>query len=650
MAGKVGRWGVVLLLAALALGVSGAGGQALATTTIVVQVSGQGSVTGGGGQINCGNGGTSCYATYVSGDSVTLTASAATGWTFTGWDDSDDCSGSSPSCSVPLNGTSREEIAAFTPATPGGESTLTVSKPIGGVVEGVRDDIDCGSHTDDCDSSMPTGSTLTLTETPDTGYTFSGWGGACSGTANHCTVTMDTDRDVSATFTQSAATHLLTVSVMGNGTVTGGGVACTASGGSGCTASEAAGSVITLTAIPGSGGDFIGWGGACAGTSTTCQVSMTSDISVSAAFSGGTGSTVPLTVSVTGNGTVSGGGINCGSGGTTCSADLTTGSNVTLTAIPAPGATLEAWAGACSGSARTCTVTMNAAKAVSVTFTTAGQPTNTVTLTLHVAGNGAVSAPGGTCSGGGGTKTCTQSYEAGASVVLTARAGAGATFVRWSGACTGTKATCTLTLGAARAATATFTASHAGVPSGTLRSRGRPIVERERRGFAVTLRFTTTQQGTAQVRALRAGRVMMRFSFPVTPGPVTIGPFSVARSGYYTFQVAVGSRAISWTACLGRCGEAATGRRFTVTREVDRVIAAGAAWSVTVNFRTTLPADVQLRVYRATALALAYHLARPAGRLSAGPFLLSPGNYTLRLTATDAYGRVRTLSWFALLP
>jgi hypothetical protein len=37
------------------------------------------------------------------------------------------------------------------------------------------------------------------------------------------------------------------------------------------------------------------------------------------------------------------------------------------------------------------------------------------------------------------------------------------------------------------------------------------------------------------------------------------------------------------------------------------------------------------------------------GQISIGPFLLGPGNYTLRLTATDAYGRVRTVSWIVAL-
>jgi len=543
--------------------VSGAGGKALATTTVIVQVMGRGTVGGGGGQISCGDGSKSCYATYVLGASVTITATAPVGWTFSGWDGSADCSGTSHTCTVPLNGTIREETAEFTPVTSPGTSTLTVTPPDNGSVGG--GDIDCGTDGEDCDwVDLIIGSTITLIEEPDTGYGFAGWGGGCTGTANHCTLTMDTDRTVTATFTQSTNSHVLSVSVTGNGTVTGGGIACTSAGGSGCSATEPANSEVTLTATPGSGGSFDGWGGACAGTSTTCTISMTSDRSVTAAFSGGTSSTVPLAVSVTGSGKVTGGGIDCGSGATTCNANVATGSRVTLTGTPASGATFGGWGGACSGVATTCTVTMNAAKAVSATFKRAGSP------------------PSG--------------------------------------------------------------------PSGTLRSAGRPIVERGRTGFAVTLRFRTSQQGTAHVRAFRAGRVMTAFSFPVAAGPVTIGPFPVASPGYYTFEVTLGPQAIAWKACLGRCGAAATGHPFTVTREAASVFHAGAAWSVTVHFRTTLPAGLRLRVYRGATLALDRPFAAPAGRLRAGPFLLSPGYYVLRLTATDAYGRVRALTWFAVLP
>jgi hypothetical protein len=73
----------------------------------------------------------------------------------------------------------------------------------------------------------------------------------------------------------------------------------------------------------------------------------------------------------TGSGTVtsSAGGINCGP---TCAADFDSGTTVALTATPAGNSTFAGWSGACSGSAP-CTVTIDAAKAVTATFGLAAQ-------------------------------------------------------------------------------------------------------------------------------------------------------------------------------------------------------------------------------------------------------------------------------------
>ncbi len=56
--------------------------------------------------------------------------------------------------------------------------------------------IACG---DVCQASFETGSTVTLSETPDSSSIFSGWSGDCSGTGA-CQVTMDQARAVAATF------------------------------------------------------------------------------------------------------------------------------------------------------------------------------------------------------------------------------------------------------------------------------------------------------------------------------------------------------------------------------------------------------------------------------------------------------------------
>lgn len=178
--------------------------------------------------------------------------------------------------------------------------------------------------------------------------------------------------------------------------------------------------------------------------------------------SGGPPSAAPtftLTVSVTGSGAVtsSPAGIDCGSA---CAMSFAAGTAVTLTASPAPGMTLAAWSGGCTGSA-SCTVAMNADTAVSAQFVAQspvinppGSPRHT--LTVSVTGSGTVtSTPAGIDCG----TTCSAAFDEGSQVALTANPAAGFTFSGFSGACSA--AACTVTMSADESVTATF----AGAPA-----------------------------------------------------------------------------------------------------------------------------------------------------------------------------------------
>lgn len=127
------------------------------------------------------------------------------------------------------------------------------------------------------------GDTVTLTATPDTNMTFSGWSGACTGTGT-CTVTMSTAKSVTAQFTTNVIqTYALDITKSGTGSVTSnrGAIAWTGNSGS---ASYDSGTIVTLTATPtDSGISFTGWSGACTGTGV-CVVTMNAAKQVTATF------------------------------------------------------------------------------------------------------------------------------------------------------------------------------------------------------------------------------------------------------------------------------------------------------------------------------------------------------------------------------
>ncbi len=59
----------------------------------------------------------------------------------------------------------------------------------------------CGTSCSSASGQLLEGSQVVLTASPVAGAVFSGWGGACSGTAPTCTLTMSADRTVTASFT-----------------------------------------------------------------------------------------------------------------------------------------------------------------------------------------------------------------------------------------------------------------------------------------------------------------------------------------------------------------------------------------------------------------------------------------------------------------
>ena len=256
------------------------GGSASGYSLTVSRVgTGSGTVTSNPAGISCG---TDCSESYASGTVVTVTATPAAGSVFAGWSGTGCASGT-----VTLNA-STACTATFNLAAPPSSYTLTVVTSGGGTVASNPAGISCGT---DCSESYASGTVVTLTATPASGWTFAGWSG--TGCASG-TVTLNASTTCTATFT---TTYLLNVAIVGtgSGTITSSpaGISC----GPTCSAVYASGTVVTLTATPASGSVFGGWSGTgCAGG----VVTMSAVRSCAATFStaGGT----PPALSVAGPG------------------------------------------------------------------------------------------------------------------------------------------------------------------------------------------------------------------------------------------------------------------------------------------------------------------------------------------------------------
>ena len=157
------------------------------TLSVVRTGIGTGSVSGPG--ISCG---TDCSEPYDRGTSVTLTASPASGATFTGWSGCDTVSGTT--CTVTMSG-ARVVTATFDLQ----RFTLTVDKAgLGsGTVTSSPPGINCGT---DCSEPYPSGTVVTLTATPALLNVFTGWDGCDAVSDTTCTVTMSRARSVTASF------------------------------------------------------------------------------------------------------------------------------------------------------------------------------------------------------------------------------------------------------------------------------------------------------------------------------------------------------------------------------------------------------------------------------------------------------------------
>lgn len=316
------------------------------TYTLTINKPTGGTLTTAG--INCGTNGNTCSTTFASGFQVSLTATAASGYTFGAW--TGDCVNGATTMS-----TNRTCGATFNATSGGGSGgsgpfTLTITPPTGGKI--VTAGVNCGLGSSTCSTQYAAGFPVALTATAGSGYTFGGWTGDCV----NGTTSMTQDRTCGATFNSTSGggggTFTLTIASPTGGTITTAGINCGV-GGSTCSTSFASGFQVTLTATPASGYVFSAWTGDCASGGTT---TMSQNRSCGATFTPTGGGSGPFTLTInnpSSNGTgganniIWGSGINCFPGNVgPCSKTMSAGSTQTLSQITVSGWVFTGWSGA----------------------------------------------------------------------------------------------------------------------------------------------------------------------------------------------------------------------------------------------------------------------------------------------------------------
>ena len=254
-------------------------------------------------------------------------------------------------------------------------------------------------------TTVASGGNSTCTASASAGYQFNSWTGACAGQGSTCSLTNITSDKTSAASFSLVPVVVVTYAVSVTAG-TGGSAACSAT-------TVASGGSSTCTATADAKYQFDSWTGACEGQGATCSLTnITSNKTSAASF------TPVYAVSAT-----------AGAGGSaSCSATIVaSGGSSACSATADAEYQFDGWTGACDGQGATCSLTnITSDKTSAASFT----PVYAVSATADAGGSAACSA---TTVASGGSSTCT------------ATADAKYQFDRWTGACDGQGATCSLT-------------------------------------------------------------------------------------------------------------------------------------------------------------------------------------------------------------
>ena len=431
----------------------------------------------GEGTIECAPPGGACgpEREYVSGTTVTLTATPGSGSEFVEWTGA--CAGTLlPVCEVTIEAAT--EVGAVFGEVPTPEHTLTVSVSGEGEVSADSGAISgCTSAGgSSCEGSYEEGVTVTLAETAAGGSHFVSWATPqCDESSEPtCEVTIGSaDEAVSASFeANSVSGPPLTLAIEeGKGTVVSDptGIECTGEAPKSCDTEGVAEGTVTLTASPAPGYIFKNWRhcdhkeGEFGVNGRQCVIDLSEAKEVGANFTP-VDSLALTKASGSGPGQVNSkpGGIACTYNCQSATASFKHGSGLTLTEKPAKHFHFVEFtngsgsASSCDGvGTQTCTFTISSDSSIEAKF--AEDAKHTLSLTKQGGGQALIKTkgPGTVCSYACGSASA--SFYEGETVEVRWKLAKGTSSIDWgtgSGTCSGAKAeaegACTVTMSAAR--------------------------------------------------------------------------------------------------------------------------------------------------------------------------------------------------------
>jgi uncharacterized repeat protein (TIGR02543 family) len=356
---------------------------------------------------------------YTSGTEVTLTARSDSGYDWKGWLGTG--SDTSNPTRVTMSGNNKNVTVTFEP-----RFSLIVSNQlvIGPIVSFTEGSVVVNPAPGD-DGKYASGTRVTLTASPTTGYGWKNWSGTGSDISNPATVTISSDKHVAVTFELRFLLTLNNQAVTGSSAdFTGGSVSVSPAPGTDGRYTKDA--VTVLTASPASGYRFDRWSGDVSDRVTSVTINMNANKSISVNFI----KVYNLTTATNPDG---GGSVSPATG------IYDEGTNIILTATPLSGYRFDRWSGDVSDRVTPLTIPMNTDKNVTANF-----------IKVYTLATSVSPAEGGSISPSNGT------FDEGSVITLTAIPATGYVFDQWGGDVSGNVTPTTITMNGNKNVSATF--------------------------------------------------------------------------------------------------------------------------------------------------------------------------------------------------